>query len=442
MSSIGVYWSKHFYSLINQGNSYNPASIVVKSVYDKKEYIGVIAIVVDLNRFLSNTAIYGGNYEIRTLLYDMDNTLADMLNSQVYLNRPSMLISEDELQTYQSALEYLDKKGFYYSVSAMSYHPDWKVVAIGDVQKLESKFKPLNNSVLIVIIFGIAGLFCIYLAVLWWFTRPLIQLSKGIRQVGSGDFDYRIQMKRKDEFGNVADEFNRMSKMIKNLIRELNLANEKKRESDFKVLLSQVTPHFLYNTLNSIDMMVDVSPREDVHKAMEMLVSLLKYGLDKRDQLCLLQDEFDYIKKYIRILEFRYGSRFEYEVEGPGDLGGIKILKLILQPLVENAIFHGLHPLKDRKGSLKIHAWKENDLLVIEICDNGVGIPKDVLQGLLDEKKPRENSRSTGIGLMNVHERIQLYYGPEYGLTITSTSNAGTAVLIRIPAVFRETVTL
>ncbi len=446
-SEMGVYWSPHFYSLMNQGNSYNPASIATKAMYYRKEYAGTFAIVVDLDKFVSNTAIIGGNYEIRTLLYDADGTLADKQNSQNFLFRnESKVQSEAELQTFDSAVKYLKDKKMYYSVSEMQYHPGWKIVVIGDVQKLESKFKPFNSLFVLVIIFGITGLFGIYFTVMWWFTKPLVKLTKAIRKVGTGDFEHRIEIKRNDEFGKVADEFNRMSSMIKDLIGELNLTNEKKRNSDFQVLLSQVNPHFLYNTLNSIDMMVDVGNKKDVHRALEILVSLLKYGLDKRSQLRTLSDEFDYIVKYIEILKIRYGCRFEYRMELPGELADIKVLKLLLQPLVENAIFHGLHPLKKERGNLRVKAWRNLQILWIEVSDNGVGMTEEFLRDLLNGTSPEsgekpENS-GTGIGIINVKERIQLYYGEDYGLDIKSGINEGTTVTVRIPASLTETAAL
>lgn len=439
-NEMGVYWSPHFYSLINLGNSFNPASIATKAVFGKKGYAGTIAIVVDLDKFVSNTAIIGGNYEIRTLLYDADNTLADKVNAQNYLfNNESKLQSEAELQTYDSAVAYLNEKKLYYSVSEMAYHPGWKIMVIGDVQKLESKFTPFNNSFVIILVFGVAGLFCIYFGIMWWFTRPLVKITRGIRRVGTGDFDYRIEMKRGDEFGKVADELNRMSETIKNLIRELNLTHEKKRNSDFQVLLSQVNPHFLYNTLNSIDMMVDVGKKSDVHRALEILVSLLKYGLDKRTQLRTLREEFDYIRKYVEILKIRYGSRFEYEMELPEELAETKILKLLLQPLVENAIFHGLHPVKDRRGVLRLKAGEGGGILFIEVRDNGVGIPENAIQGILEGKaagggdREKRPGTGTGIGVANVNERIQLYYGKSFGLDIKSSLDRETVVTVRIP---------
>ncbi len=430
--SFGVYWSNHFYSLISQGNPYNAASIVVKPVYKDKQYAGSIAIVVDVNKFLSNTAIYGGNYEIRTLLYDRDNSLADTLNPQSYLEGNNRFISEDNLQSFESAIGYLDQNDFYYSVSSLPYHPYWKVVTIGNVQKLESKFKPLNNSVLIVLLFGITGLFFVYLIVLWWFTKPLVQMSRAIWQMGVGNFDYKISMKRNDEFGRVAGEFNRMSGLIKDLFQKLNEANEKKRESDFQALMSQVNPHFLYNTLNSIDIMVDASSKQDVHNAMEMLINLLKYSLNKEGRMSTLEDEFHYIRNYITLQKIRYGNRFEFDIMEPGELSGVKILKLILQPLVENSIFHGLNPLIGRKGYLKIEAWKDKKDLLIKVSDNGVGIPEEALNQVLSGEKVYRSSSSTGIGLVNVHERIQLYYGEEYGLTVKSILDAGTEIIIKV----------
>ncbi len=428
-NEVGVYWSPHFYSLINRGNSSNPASIATKAIYNGKRYMGTLAIVVDLDKFISNTVITGGNYEIRTLLYDADGSLADRLDYQHFdENNQPLMQSEPELQTYASAQDWLAGRRMYYSVSEMAYHPGWKILVIGDVQKLESKFAPFSNNFAIVILFGVAGLFCIYFLVMWWFTKPLIHLIKGIRRVGTGDFEYRLDLKRKDEFGAVADELNRMSELIKNLILELNASNEKKRDYDFQVLLSQINPHFLYNTLNSIDMMMDTSSRKEVHRAMDLLVSLLKYGLDKNAPLRTLQEEFSYIETYVEILKIRYGCRFTCSLELPAGLRDVPVLKLLLQPLVENAVFHGLHPLKDRQGLLTLCVWKEDEVLLAEVSDNGVGMEEETVRNLL---RTDQNGR-TSIGIRNVHERIQLYYGETSGLEIVSRKGRGTTVIARI----------
>lgn len=433
-SSIGIFWSLHFYSDISTGSFYNPASLVTKNVYKDKKYIGTIGLVVDIRNFLTTSAVYGGIYEIRTLLYDRNDILADSYDTQAYLHEASE--TEAEFKNFNSALKTLAKSNNYYTVSTMTYHPGWKIILMGDMQKLEKPFEPINTTIILVLMVGIAILFFIYLGIMWWFTRPLIQLSKGIYKVGKGNFDYRIEIKRKDEFGKVADEFNRMSELTKGLIEELTLVHEKKRQSDFNVLLSQVNPHFLYNTINSLDMMIDFSPKQEIHKAFNVLVGLLKYGLDKRSQLSTLKEEFEQVKRYIYIQSIRYGDKFELTVEDPGELQQCKIIKLILQPIVENAIFHGLHPLRDRKGRLVVSAEQSGKDLLIKVEDNGVGIPDEYLSGLFKGIQVKKEIQSTGIGIVNVHERIQLYYGTDYGLEIKSDLSAGTLVILKLPFQF------
>lgn len=429
----GIFWSPHYYSKVPGSNMEDKSSAVTRVVSDKNgKTIGMIAIIVNLNSFLQNLIIFEGNYNIQVLLYDQKGELASSINNLSGIKNKN-LVPKDRKNSITTTINYIKENSLSYALSNMSYHPNWRLLIIGNVKQMGLRFEILRRNMILILIGGILGLVCCYIIVSWWFTIPLSRLTQGIRHVGEGNFDYKIDLKRDDEFGRVASEFNHMSSLIKNLIADLQSTHKKKRISDFNVLVSQINPHFLYNTLNTIDIMIDVGSKEDQHEMIECLVDLMKYSLNEDSQIKYLEEELSYIEKYLFLLLIRYQNRFDYTVQEPGKLGKIKVLKLILQPLVENAVYHGIHPLKKRKGYIEISVKKEQDVLSICVSDNGVGMSQEKADNILKGKINENKDCETGIGLRNVHERIQLYYGEQYGLTIKSQLGEGTIVIARIP---------
>ena len=428
-----IAWSDPFRSGIGRLNVFSPVSIISKNVYDENGVsIGKLAFVVDLTYFLQGSAAFTGNYDTQTLLFDRNNQLIDTLTISIDNPNQQTSYKDEHIQTLPEALKYFSGNNKYYATTKLSDHPNWKIVIVGDVQKLEQQFDPVIHLAILVCTIGIAGLALIYIIVSWWFTRPILVISRGIRTVAKGDLDYTFPIIRMDEFGELALEINRMMRTIKQLIVDLTATEEKKRQADFQVLLSQINPHFLYNTLNTIDILIDFGEKRELHQVMSALTRLLKYGLDRSTDLRPLHDELHNIKDYLYILSIRYGNRFTFNVVDPGELTNSMVLKLILQPIVENAVFHGLHPLTDRAGRLVVTAVAEGNDIRIVVEDNGVGMAKNKVLGLQSsfrlEGMPQENN----IGLQNVNRRIQLYYGLNYGLQIDSEEGVGTTITVRL----------
>lgn len=247
-----------------------------------------------------------------------------------------------------------------------------------------------------------------------------------------GNLDYSFPIDRKDEFGELALEINRMLRRIKQLIYDLRETEEKKRRADFQVLLSQINPHFLYNTLNTIDMLIDFGDKRELHQVMLVLTRLLKYGLDRSTDLRPLREELHNISDYLYILSVRYGNRFTFEVADPGELAEVPVLKLVLQPIVENAVFHGIHPLVDRPGKLAVSVISQGNDIEIRIADNGVGMTPEKMAEIKQLLKEEGTGKGQSIGLFNVHKRIQLYYGMNYGLHIEPGITVGTTVIVKL----------
>ena len=434
-----ISWSPHFYSTITgsgaNSSRYAPLALATLPVYRDGEYEGALTAVVSISDLLASVSVYGNDYSMSTYIYESGGQLADNMmfhQGNTYLLTP-IPESSPEFQDLSAAREYLAEKNGFSSFARIEINPYWTVLAVGDIDVLERQFQPFNRQFSVIIIASFACLLTIYIFVVqWWFTRPLHQLSTAIQKVGGGDFDYRIGIDRRDEFGRVAGEFNHMSQLVKDLIVRLRAADLHVRQSDMAFLLSQINPHFLYNTLDAIDIMVDVSSKEEVHMALGELVSLLRYGL-RKNQVSRLDEELEYIRNYIGLLKLRYGSGlFDYRIEMGEGTGPVRILKLLIQPIVENAVFHGFHPLKGRKGFLLIRSSLDGGTLQVEIADNGVGIPAEKLRAILRGKT--DGRKTDGIGIANVDERIRLYYGENYGMKLTSKEGEGTRAVIRIPA--------
>ena len=200
--------------------------------------------------------------------------------------------------------------------------------------------------------------------------------------------------------------------------------------SEFDALQSQINPHFLYNTLDSIVWMVE---NERYQEAIIMVTSLAKFfriGLSKGKNIIPLKDELNHAESYITIQHMRFRN-FTFRIHTAQDILHMTSIKLIIQPLLENAVYHGME-LMDDEGEIEVNAYAEEDSLYIEVRDNGMGIPEEEINGLL-KRESSHRGKGSGIGLKNVHERIQLYFGENYGLTIISEADVGTTIRIHLP---------
>ncbi|MBM7568523.1 sensor histidine kinase [Paenibacillus sacheonensis] len=432
-----VVWSEPFRSTLASTGTNSLVSIVTKQLFDEDGTPrGVLAFVTDVMNLVERSAAFAGSYDTSTLLYDRQDALIYSMTIVAQNNLEMVSYQQQELKTLSSAEKHFERNHQYYVVSAMSQVPYWKVVVVGDVKKLEDNYRPVVRFAMIALMIGLIGLIGIYVGVSWWFTRPIMALTRGIRKVARGHLNHSFEVTRRDEFGEMAREINRMLRTIQELIASLEEKEQQKRKADFQALLSQINPHFLYNTLNTIDIMVDISSKPDIHRVMGVLIRLLKYGLDRTMDLRPLKQEINYVNDYLTIQSVRYEGQFHFSVDVPAEeLGRIPVLKLVLQPLVENAVFHGLRPLTDRQGMLSVVSRREGEDLLIAIADNGVGMTEEriaqLMKGKLDEMDAEEQG-AYHIGFRNVHERIQLYYGPGYGLQVQSWPGQGTTITVRL----------
>ena len=242
------------------------------------------------------------------------------------------------------------------------------------------------------------------------------------------------------EIDELSYNFNDKIIRIKELIENIKIEQKNKKNTELWLLQAQINPHFLYNTLDTVVWMAEAGDSKKVVDMITALSSFLRIGLNKGKKFIQIREEIRHIESYLKIQKFRYDDILEYSIEIENSLYDMRILKLLLQPLVENALYHGIK-YKREGGSIRIRGYEKDNNIILEVIDNGVGMDenklnkiKAVIENTSLENRDIIRTNGDSFGLYNVAERIRLYYGNEYGLDIESRENVGTTVTIILPA--------
>lgn len=264
-------------------------------------------------------------------------------------------------------------------------------------------------------------------------ARPVLGLKNLMKSAERGDLSVRFSGGNGDELSELGEGFNEMIERIQSLIEQVYREQLAKREAELGILQEQIKPHFLYNTLDTIQWMAQENRVDDVVSMVGALTSLFRIGLSKGHELIVLSDEIEHVESYLRIQKMRYEDKFDFEIHADEALTSRRVLRLILQPLVENAIYHGVKERRG-KGRIRVDARSDGGELRITVRDDGAGLPPDRL-ALLNKALEDEGASVSigGYGIRNVHERIRLTFGRPFGLSFTSMPGEGTEVLIRHP---------
>ena len=280
--------------------------------------------------------------------------------------------------------------------------------------------------------------------------KPINLLVKRMHQVEKGEIGITIENRREDEFGYMNKTFNRMSLEIKNLINTVYKKQIATKDAEIKALQAQINPHFLYNTLDSINWKAKINGVDEISEMVAALSSIIEANLNRNNEKFItLEKEIEYINNYYLLLKKRYGKKINLELEVEEDTLKCVIPKLIIQPIVENAVYHGLE-MKVGSGTIHLRTGVKGDRMWIEVLDDGIGIDENTLctlsnnlaDALTDAASGMEEEDFTmarsSIGIINVHKRIRLLYGEDYGLHITSRVAEGTRVVISLPVITKE----
>ena len=316
---------------------------------------------------------------------------------------------------------------------AMSKEMDngWRTVLAVPVSDYLKEIHYLRTTVALL---TFAALFAAVMIAQWMaksISRPILKLTKTMKQFGDGDLSVRCHPKAKDEIGQCMVAFSDMADHINHLINQVYEEELMKQQAELKSLQMQINPHFLYNTLETINWMARSRGNEDVGMVVKSLGDLMRATIGGKDLVTLAEEKVN-LQNYLSIQQCRYADKFESEILIPEELEKCLIPKLIIQPLVENAIYHGIAPSYGQ-GKLSIRARREDGDLVLEVHDDGVGMTEEAIAEVLDISDSRLAEHPHSIGICNVIKRIKKLYGDAYGITIESEIGEGTIITMRIP---------
>lgn len=310
----------------------------------------------------------------------------------------------------------------------------WKLLVYIPMEEATRQATVTRNVTLL-----ISGAFVLFaliiaIAISYALTRPLSKIKKLMQEVQTGNLDVSFNQKYRDEVGMLGRHFNIMVNRVRELLEEVKRTQSRKKEAEFAALQSQINPHFIYNTLETIRMKAELNDDEEVADMTFTLGKLLRYGVNHEEQRATVGQELEHLNHYFSLQNVRFSGKFKLVVDIPERDYGLSCIKLMFQPIVENAIHHAF---KNRLGggTIAIGVRHEGEDVVFSVSDDGSGMDAARLKALRERiaahRPPLEGGR--GIGLRNVNERIKLQFGETYGLHVDSKEGEGTTVLVRLP---------
>jgi len=261
-------------------------------------------------------------------------------------------------------------------------------------------------------------------------TKPIKQLTAQMKLAEAGDFTVRTEVNSQDEIGQMSRQFNKMIRRIDSLLREVQEVQASKQQAELRAVLHRIHPHFLFNTLSTIKWLVRYNETSRAYEALAALVLLLEANMGKKGHFVTLAEELDIVRKYLTILEIRYDRTFRFHQTVDPALLSMTIPRMLIQPVIENAIFHGIVPTAE-DGDIRLRALEDGDRVVIEITDNGSGISEQRIRQL-ETAAEDDGPGMTGIGLRHVRESIQLYFPAGSFMRLDRLPGGGTAVILSL----------
>lgn len=383
---------------------------IFKDIYSKNEYVkdGYIFIADD------NLNIVSSNHE---------EQLGDKLSTNM-----AGLIEVAGKSHFEKIKEQKESKYVMYTILE---NKEWYLFFTIPTVRYSDTIYELRRYIAIIFAVAIGGMLVLNLVNAYSFSKPIKKLLQAMQEFGDGDFNVICSVNTSDEIGALYQRFNMMVYNINDLIDKVYTETMLKQEAELRSLRMQINPHFLYNTLETINWISREKGIEEVGVIAKSLGDMMRYTINGSD-FTFVADEIQNIHNYLNIQRTRYRDRIQFSVDIPEELYDYKLPKLILQPIIENAIVHGVEN-KRSEGKISIRGKIENQQLNFSITDNGAGIEKELLEKILLENGEETEGNHKSIGVANVNQRLKLYYGGQRGLVIHSIVNVGTEVVVRIP---------
>lgn len=330
-------------------------------------------------------------------------------------------------------MEEFDGSSRFVTIKSIGY-TGWKVVGVTpeNVVTLNTTKTRLFIVFIIALILFILALINSYISSR--ITNPIKELEKSVGILEEGNLDVPVYAGGSYEIQHLGKSIGDMAAQIRLLMKDIVTEHEAKRKQEFDTLQSQINPHFLYNTLDIIVWMIENEQKAEAVKAVTALARFFRISLSKGKSIITVRDELEHVRNYLMIQHMRFKNKFTYEIQAEDGVLELASLKLMLQPLVENAIYHGME-FMDGDGEILLKVWKEEGDLYFSVIDNGLGMTEEQVGNLFTGASHVDSKRGSGIGVKNVNERIKLYFGEKYGLSIESEPDEGTTVKIHLPVV-------
>lgn len=417
----------------NSSSSDENLIVVTRKIIDMStnQITGLLMITIPIDNFLNllNSSI---TFKSQTLsIYDLNGELIVQTAESIL---PNNIFQNDELINTDSKpiIEYIHKDTNY--VLTYNYIPSCNWILINTIPKYEIF---LLNTLYIMffiinLIFFLGVSIILYLFLTKRIFKPIEVLSKNMKSTNSEKtLDKEVFYDRDDEIGSLVKSYNKMKSQINYLININYKTQIEQKDLELKQLQNQINPHFIYNTLESIHMMAEINDDMETSIMAEYFGSIIRYSMNRRINTVTLKEEIKIIDNYIYLQKIRFDQLFIIENMIPEELLNCEIIKMIIQPLIENSIYHGLSECSGN-GKIIIQGTKVNNNLLLTISDNGIGISEEKLRELNDYINDK-NHNFTGIALRNINRRLKLNYGEEYGLEIFSVEGKGTSMVLKLP---------
>jgi sensor histidine kinase YesM len=436
----GIAWSQPYHSPVS-GDTVS-FSCTVKDRQNRS--LGVLTIELDLDYIKG---------DLDRLLHTGAQTYVLMTDegNVILFNRSSALLefdhdilrnalSDDMIRELHSMSPGIEDRAFARQQVVVARSPmnrlGWTLFTITDYHQFSSHFQALvqayvgAGALIMVILLGISFFLSRY------FVAPIRSLDKRMRYFTRMQLNEPLPITRSDEIGHLTASYNKMLKRLNDLICEIERTEKEKQQYKIQMLQSQIRPHFLYNTLACISSLAKQNRIREIRTTISAVISLLAYTFDKTDDFVRIQEEIEALDMYVRIQKIRYGDSFDMVLQIDPEAVSLYCPKLTLQPIVENAIFHGIRPC-DRRGLIVVRGRVQDQALTITIDDNGIGMDESTFLELLRETgSEQENPDALNhVGIRNVHNRIALSYGMPYGLSLVSKDGPGTCIQILLPVI-------
>ncbi|NQX71013.1 sensor histidine kinase [Paenibacillus alba] len=325
----------------------------------------------------------------------------------------------------------------YLCIYSESLKTGWKTIIRIPLDQMMKEAMQTQNITLLITCLIVT--FALFISILLSFalTKPMKRLMRLMKKAEHGDLDVSFNVQTKDEAGRLGLHFNSMLERIKELIGQVYVIEGRKKEAELSALQNQINPHFLYNTLETIRMTAEINDDEETAEMIAALGKLFRHHTKSTNGVVTLGQEFEHLGTYIQIVNYRYHNKFALVLDDMKLLHHYPVIPLIFQPIVENTVVHGQTEASDETIEIQISYEISGHILIFHIRDNGSGISKDRLDKLHERLRCGMNSDkeepTSGIGLLNVDERLKLHYGPAYGLQLASEQGKGTVVMLTLP---------